>query len=111
MAAPKKGSRRIVVDGVEYLWRVPRRPASGSSDGTGGYTVTVQLAAGRGSVLTLSSHRMHPAIEQSWGLPVTSVLPSHVAATIRQALDAGWKPTDPASAFGSALSAPSEPPA
>ena len=64
MAAPKKDSRRIVVDGVEYIWRVPRRSASGASDGTTGYTVTVQLASRRGSVLSLSSYRMHPTIEQ-----------------------------------------------
>ena len=109
MAARKKGSRRIVVEGVEYLWRVPRRPSSGAWDGTSGFTVTVQLSQGSGSVLALFSQTKHPTLERIWCTPTHSILPSHIAASIRQALEAGWKPSESKGSFGLALATPDKP--
>ena len=106
MAVRKKGSRRIVVDGVEYLWRVPRRPSSGAWDGNSGFTVTVQRADRTGSVLALCSKHQHPIMARMWGSTVVSVLPSQVAAAIRQALVAGWQPGELGCDFGLTLQAP-----
>jgi len=100
MTVRKKGSRRIVVDGVEYLWRFPRRPASGAWDGTSGFTVAIQRADRTGSVLALCIARPHPTIIRLWGSSVFSLLPSQVAAAIRQALEAGWQPGELGSDFG-----------
>lgn len=103
MTAPRKGSRRIVVDGETYLWRVPRRPSSGAWDGNCGYTITVQRADRRGSVLAVSVPRKHPAIARLWGEKIDSVFPSHIAAAIAQALHAGWNPRDHQPNFGVTL--------
>ncbi|MDH6576002.1 hypothetical protein P3T29_001635 [Kitasatospora sp. MAP5-34] len=43
MALAKKGSRRIVVDGVEYRWRVSRKPCCDYDGITLGYEVTPGL--------------------------------------------------------------------
>src|SRR5262245_37740363 len=103
MGARKKGSRRIVVDGVVYLWRVPRRPASGAWDGNSGFTVTVQREDHGGSVLALTVRHQHPAIACVWGNPPVSILQSQVAVAIRQALAEGWQPSEKGAAVRMAL--------
>jgi len=103
MAVRKTGSRRIVVDGVVYLWRVPRRPTRAAWDGNTGLTVTVQQAGCAGSVLALCSPRRHPTVARVFGSPVVSVRPSQVATAIRQALELGWEPTRRGLDFGLTL--------
>ncbi|WP_298868981.1 hypothetical protein [uncultured Gimesia sp.] len=103
MTAPKKGSRRIIVDEATYVWRVPRRPSSGSFDGNSGYTVTVQLADRSGSTLAIVVAQKHPTLAQLWGEPANPILPSHVAAAIRRAISRGWEPSDRNSLFAESL--------
>ncbi len=103
MAVRKKGSRRITVDGVEYIWRVPRRPSRMAWDGNIGFIVTVQRVDRIGSVLALCSDHRHPTVARVWGSQVVSVLPSQVADGIRQALAAGWQPGSPGGDFGLTL--------
>src|SRR5262245_66227705 len=90
MAMRKVGSRRIVVDGVAFLWRAPRRPTRYDWDGNTGITVTVQGEDRRGSLLSVHFRHRHPKVAQVWGSPVISVIPSQVAAAIRRAIRAGW---------------------
>ena len=90
MAVRKQGSRRIVVDGVAYLWRVPRR--SSDHDGNMGLITTVQHPDRRGSVLVIHFPQQHPDIANGFGLPATPVLPSQVPDAIRRAVVAGWRP-------------------
>ncbi|MEV6373729.1 hypothetical protein [Micromonospora musae] len=98
MALNKRGSRRIVVDGNGYRWLVRRKPtycqaltwsplsfAAERADLPGGAALVVQLASPR------PDNWLHVA-----GPPV---LPSMVAAAIRQALAHGWRPDRPGSAF------------
>jgi hypothetical protein len=92
MAAPKSGSRRIVVDNVVYRWRIRRRATYLQSDyGSGKLHVSVELFARSGAVLVLHSDRPHPA---DWSTErVEPVCPADVAAWIRLALQIGWEPT------------------
>jgi hypothetical protein len=92
MAAPKTGSRQIVVDNVVYRWRIRRRATSLQSDyGSGKLHVSVELFARSGAVLILHSDRPHPA---DWSTErVEPVCPADVAAWIRLALQIGWEPT------------------
>jgi hypothetical protein len=92
MAVRKQGSRRIEVDGVTYLWRVPRR--SSDTDGNIGLITTVQYQDRRGSVLVIYFPQQHPDIASTFGEPAVPVLPSQVADAIRRAVVAGWRPTE-----------------
>jgi hypothetical protein len=62
MAMRKTGSRRIVVDGVGFLWRAPHRPTRYDWDGNTGFTVTVQAEGRRGAVLSIHFGHRHPKI-------------------------------------------------
>jgi hypothetical protein len=90
MALPKPGSRRIVVDGVVYLWRFPRRPNRSQEDGWPGVAVTVYREDNpRTSLFLAFPERFHlngPVVQD----PPRPVLPSDVAAGIRDAIVAGW---------------------
>ena len=105
MSVRKKGSRRIVVDGAVYLWRIRRRPTRMDWELNSGFIITVQDENRTGSVLSISSQRPRPTVVSAWGLPVVSVLPSHVATAIRQALAEGWQPAEQDSNFGVTLRA------
>ena len=76
MAIPKKGSRKICVDGVRYLW-VARNPEPA------GVRITVQKASPAGSVLTLRSDQDRA---------VAHIPPAQVAHLIQLAVAAGWDP-------------------
>src|SRR4051812_39293680 len=99
MAVRKKGSRRIVVDGVQYLWRFPRRMTQNEEDGWPGVMVTVNRVDCRGASLMLAfPQRFHlngPVVQS----PPRPVLPSDVAAGIRAALAAGWVADQPGKQF------------
>jgi hypothetical protein len=98
MATRKAGSRKLVVDGVTYRWRIRRRATKLQSDyGHGTLHVAVELAEQPGAVLVLYTDRPHPAY---WGTKhVVAVRPSDVANWIREALSAGWLPSEPGPQF------------
>ena len=98
MATRKTGSRRLVVDGVVYRWRIRKRATYGQSDyGCGKLDVAVQLAEKPGSVLVLFTDRPHPA---DWATKqVIPVRPSDVAMWVQEALAAGWMPSKPGPQF------------
>ena len=97
MALTKKGSRLITVDGVVYRWRVRGRPTYAQALGELPLAVAVEQAGCKGSVLLVSMPQDHPG---NWfGGPAIPVLPRQVAAVIRKALDEGWRPGQPATAF------------
>jgi hypothetical protein len=99
VAVRKKGSRRIVVDGVTYQWRFPRRPTQSQEDGWPGVFVTATRADGlRASLLLAFPRRFHLSgpVGQD---PPRPVLPSDVAAGIRAALAAGWVADTPGRQF------------
>jgi hypothetical protein len=91
MAFPKAGSRRILIDGVAYCWRIRRKPTRLQADyGSGRLHVAVQLASAAGTTLELFTDRPHPG---DWATSkVTPVLPSDVAIWVRHAIALGWQP-------------------
>ncbi|MFJ7421827.1 hypothetical protein ACIQXD_24925 [Streptomyces uncialis] len=93
MALNKKGSRRITVDGIEYRWRIRRKPSYTQGLCWTPLTYAVEAASGSepGTTLIVTSDQVHPS---SWvGAEAVPIRPAHVAASIREARDRGWKPT------------------
>ena len=98
MATRKTGARRLVVDGVAYRWRIRKRKTNIQVDyGCGTLHVAVELAEQPGAVLVLYTNRPHPA---NWSVDkVLPVRPSDVAGWVREALAAGWTPSQPGPQF------------
>jgi hypothetical protein len=97
VALVKKGSRRIVVDGVTYRWRVRHKPTYCQSNGWGPLTFAVEDATASGTVLVVETDRPHP--ENWFGLTTKPVVPADVAQAIRTALAQGWTPLANGSPF------------
>ncbi|SEB81431.1 hypothetical protein SAMN05428939_0788 [Streptomyces sp. TLI_105] len=98
----KKGFRRIVVDGVEYRWRVSRnRRCCEYHLGTLGYVV--EEAVCPGTALVVETGR--PVAMELDSVPAELVLPSEVAAGIRAARSSGWMSRSDGSSFELRLSA------
>jgi hypothetical protein len=93
MATRKTGSRRLLVDGIAYRYRIRHRATFAQTDYSGTLHLTVELAEQPGSVVVLDTDRPHPA--DCIPRPVIPVRPSDVAGWIRQALQAGWNPENP----------------
>src|SRR5262249_36072085 len=90
MAIRKIGSRRLVVDGVTYLWRVRRRPTYCQANAWGSLSVCVQRAEAPGAILVVDLDRPRP---DNWlGLASSPLRPSEVAGLVRRGIAAGWKP-------------------
>ncbi|WP_406008390.1 hypothetical protein OG440_21365 [Streptomyces sp. NBC_00637] len=97
MALVRKGSRRIVVDGTAYRWRLRGRPTYFQGLAWSPCTFAVEHAATPGTTLVVTTDQPHPS---NWiGREPEPALPSGVAAAIRLALRAGWAPTASGSAF------------
>ncbi|MEU1122820.1 hypothetical protein ABZ371_04340 [Streptomyces sp. NPDC005899] len=97
MALVRKGSRRIVVDGVVYRWRLRGRPTYFQGLTWSPCTFAVEHADNPGMPLVVTTDQPHP---NNWlGRAAEPVVPSGVAAAVRLALREGWTPTAPGSAF------------
>jgi hypothetical protein len=96
MSLPQKCSRTLIVDGHSYRWKIRSRPTYAQGLAQRPLRFAVELEGGA-SVLLVSVDGPRP---DNWlKLPGKSVTPAHVAQGIRQALAAGWKPTEPDSAL------------
>ncbi|MGK5548079.1 hypothetical protein ACSNOH_25615 [Streptomyces sp. URMC 127] len=105
MALPRKGSRRIVVDGTAYRWRLRGRPTYGQGTGWSPMTYAVEHFADPGTTLLVDTGIPHPG---NWtGAPSAPVLPPAVAEAVRTAVAAGWNPTAPGAPFRLSLREPS----
>ncbi|MET8827537.1 hypothetical protein ABZX40_16450 [Streptomyces sp. NPDC004610] len=98
MALARKGSRRIVVDGTVYRWRLRSRPTYLQGLAWSPYSFAVEQADDvPGTTLVVTTDQPHPS---NWiGREAEPILPSGVAAAIRLALSEGWTPTAPGPAF------------
>lgn len=97
MAIGRKGSRRIVVDGTAYRWRLRRRPTYDQALCDRPCTYAVQHADSPGTTLVVTTNRPHAS---NWfAAPSNAVLPRDVAAAITLALSQGWSSTEPGSPF------------
>ncbi|MFJ9742552.1 hypothetical protein [Streptomyces sp. NPDC101166] len=103
MALVRKGSRRIVVDGTAYRWRLRGRPTYFQGLAWSPCMFAVEHADASGTTLVVTTHQPHPSnwFERS----ANPVLPSDVAHAIELALREGWIPAAPGSPFCLDLSA------
>ena len=98
MAIRKTGSRRIVVDGLAYRWRIRHRATYGQTDyGHGVLHIAVEAAEQAGAVLVLITDRPHP--QDCVPRPLRPATPSDMAGWIRRAIGAGWMPSKPGPQF------------
>ncbi|MEU3930624.1 hypothetical protein AB0E85_00970 [Streptomyces sp. NPDC029044] len=97
MSLARKGSRRIVVDGTAYRWRLRGRPTYSQGLTWSPCTFAVEHAEMPGRTLVVTTDQPHAS---NWiGRDAAPVLPSSVAAAVQLALSMGWTPTTPGSAF------------
>lgn len=97
MAIPKKGSRRIVVDGAAYLWRIRRKATPSQVDyGNGSLHLAVAAEHG-GTTLVVVTNRPHP--HDIFPRPAVAVTPADVREWILAALALGWQPENRGAPF------------
>jgi hypothetical protein len=103
MAIPKKSSRPIHVDGIQYRWRIRHQPTYVQALTQFTLSFAVELAEDPGAKLVVIMPQVRP---DNWFNDPTpeAVLPSHVEKLIRQALKLGWQPDFPGSPFEMNLS-------
>ncbi len=89
MGIPKKGSRKITVDGENFIWLIRRDPTYYSSN-VGYINVAVEYAEGTGSKLIIRADR--PVMENCDSIKFKPVTPVEVTSWINQAIKAGWEP-------------------
>ncbi|MEG3850585.1 hypothetical protein QT971_25915 [Microcoleus sp. herbarium19] len=99
MSIPKKGTRKIIVDGEPFIWLIRRKATySQECEVCGNLHVAIEHAQKPGSVLVIITDRPHPQ-----GLTATNevkpVTPSDAAQWIRQAMQLGWGPQLPGITF------------
>jgi hypothetical protein len=96
MTIPKRGSRRIEVDGEAFLWRVRKRPTADQRSGRTPLLIAIASEQG-GPALIVRCLFSHPSNEVA--LHAEAVTPAQVAAYVREGKRAGWAPTKPGRAF------------
>ncbi len=98
MSIPKKGTRKIIVDGQPFIWLIRRQATNMQADyGCGNIHVAIQHAEKPGSVLVILTDRPHT---QCWGTnQMRPQTPSDAAQWIRQAMQFGWQPQLPGITF------------
>ncbi len=92
MAIPKKGSRKVTVEGESYRWVVGKRVAFQNADyGLGKFNVAIESIGGAGATLLILAERhMQPG---DWGtIEVEPITPSDVSRWISTAIQKGWDP-------------------
>ncbi|MBD1545260.1 hypothetical protein [Roseibium aggregatum] len=99
MAIPRKGSRKITVEGEDYRWLVRRKATISQTDyGSGKIHVAIEHATEKGATLHIESGR-HPH-PKDWGtLSVEPVTPSDIARWISVAIQQGWEPKNAGPTF------------
>ncbi|MEH1942519.1 MAG: hypothetical protein V7L01_20205 [Nostoc sp.] len=116
MSIPKKGTRKIIVDGEPFIWLIRRQATNSQADYPEGHLhVAVEHATEAGSVLAILTDRFHPqgyslinselvpiqpqdalGEVRAWRIEpryeITAVTPKDVALWIKQAMEIGWLP-------------------
>lgn len=98
MTIPRKGSRKIVVDGVKYRWLIRRKATYSQADyGDGKIHVAIESDDKNGTILLIETDRPHPA--DCATDEVIPVKPSDVASWIKAAIGKGWNPKKSSATF------------
>lgn len=92
-----RGFRRIVVDGVAFRWKFPRRLTDQEEEQPGVWAIAQRIEPAGPKLLIVFLRRHHMSgPHAAQGRPV---LPSDIAAAIRVALNAGWEAARPGKQF------------
>lgn len=97
MSIPKKGSRKIVVDGQEYLWLIRSKPTYTPECQDGLMYAAVELNQSATSVLSISFSTQRP--DSLTSNDIASITPNVIRACIVGAIGKGWKPNEKGAAF------------
>lgn len=104
MSIARKGSRRIVVDGVTYRWAIRSRPTYAQALDWSPMTVAIVDDGLPGTTLVVTFDVPRP---DNWlhrrSAPVT---PATIERAIRAALSQGWRAAEKGSPFALALALP-----
>lgn len=97
MSIPKKGSRKIVVDGSEYVWLIRSKPTYTQDFQEGEMRAAIELSEGKGTTLIVSFPYARP--DASLKSKIFSVTPKVIESCIKQAIKQGWEPNQQGAAF------------
>lgn len=97
MGIPKKGSRKITVDSIEYRWRIRWKPSYGQAIGESGLTASVELYEDSESTLIIAFPWLR--LDAWVGFSDQPVTPKLIEICIKSALSQGWKPNEKGKAF------------
>lgn len=91
MSIPRKGSRKIVIQGEEFRWLVRRKATSSQVDyGSGKIHVAIEHGQEKGATLHVETDRPHP---KDWStLKVEPITPLDVSRWVLLAIQKGWRP-------------------
>lgn len=91
MAIPKKDSRKITIDGINYRWKVHWRDSKMST--------AVELYDNPQSVLQITFPWIPKKDFWDWYEIPAIITPKIIANCIKSALSQGWKPTEKGKTF------------
>lgn len=98
MGIPRKGSRPICVQGINYRWLVRKKATYSQVDyGIGYLHVAITLEENQGTVLVIFTNHKHPL--DVVAKEIIPVIPSIVSSWILEALNLGWQPENDGSQF------------
>lgn len=86
MSIPRKGSRKIAIDGEEFIWKIKKHPSHNERHNVG-YEIPVQHVNG-GQILLVSLGYCRSRYDRRNTYPVT---PSLIGRCIKYAVYDGWK--------------------
>ncbi len=98
MAIRKRGSKRITVEGILYLWQVRKRKTSQQGIGTGKITLVIAALNKPSTTLLIDLERAYDNYWLDFKL-TQPVLPNEVEQWIRQAIAQGWQPLEAGKPF------------
>ena len=109
MALARKGSRSLTVDGIAYRWSVRRKPTYCQEMCWSNLSFAVEAAsAGLCTLHVITQATRADSVADLSSTADMTVTPALVAHCIRQALEQGWQPLQPGSAFELRLTSPAE---
>ncbi|MGR3275808.1 hypothetical protein ACSYAD_11895 [Acaryochloris marina NIES-2412] len=90
MTLAKKGSRKIIVDGVEYRWSIRHKLTYSQALCESNLAAAVELYEQPGTTLLIIWSEPRP---DNWLMEASSsITPQHITNAIRQGLLQGWEP-------------------